>query len=292
MNTNLNNIVLSPKDKEKLLKNLHYLGLIGTVLSYGMGLKTYANSINRTGNLEKKSDFPTASQRRRCGCSQPAVVVNIINNKMKNIRNFVLLTAPPAAATVIVAFLYLNHMPDSCQAGEFDSQISIELLIGNKINENVASTYSPSLPAMAAGAGGVKFNWIKTIKWLFILLVILGLILKFIFNIDDNLILSLLLNLNTFIGKNIEVLKYLILIWMWGWFFIGIINYIKYKFFYEKTFKKIPKYLPKIFKEEIELFNESSQFPENKEILVAMSRKNLIYIFCFNSFFTCLFLYF
>ena len=57
MNTNLNNIVLSPKDKEKLLKNLHYLGLIGTVLSYGMGLKTYANSINRTGNLEKKKWF-------------------------------------------------------------------------------------------------------------------------------------------------------------------------------------------------------------------------------------------
>ena len=54
MNTNLNNIVLSPKDKEKLLKNLHYLGLIGTVLSYGMGLKTYDNSIYRKGNLEKK----------------------------------------------------------------------------------------------------------------------------------------------------------------------------------------------------------------------------------------------
>ena len=65
MNTNLNNIVLSPKDKEKLLKNLHYLGLIGTVLFYGMGLKTYANSINRTGNLEKKkSDLPTASWQK------------------------------------------------------------------------------------------------------------------------------------------------------------------------------------------------------------------------------------
>ena len=64
MNTNLNNIVLYPKDKEKLLKNLHYLGLIGTVLSYGMGLKTYANSINRTGNLEKKSDLPTASWQK------------------------------------------------------------------------------------------------------------------------------------------------------------------------------------------------------------------------------------
>ena len=256
-----------------------FLGVMGTTLTYRMLIKTYANSINSTGPLENLSELNR---------------VNLINNRMKRIRNFALLTAP----AVIGGLMYFSH--------KFPSKLSLELFVGNKINENVASTSIPSSDTQVpfcdnnniakslffSSMNKFKFNWIKTIKWFLILIVILGLILKFIFNIDDNLILSLLLNLNTFIGKNIEVLKYLILIWMWGWFFIGIINYIKYKYFYEKTFKKIPKYLPKIFKEEIELFNESSQFPENKEILVAMSRKNLIYIFCFNSFFTCLFLYF
>ena len=55
-----------------------------------------------------------------------------------------------------------------------------------------------------------------------------------------------------------------------------LLTYIKYKYFYEIEFKIVPKYLPKIIKEDIDSFNDFSKSPTLKQFMINVSFKNMI----------------
>ena len=80
---------------------------------------------------------------------------------------------------------------------------------------------------------------------------------------------------------------------MWGWVLFALLEYIKYKYYFEKTFENIPEYLPKFIKNKIKEFNEGSDIddPVTKDIMIKMSYIQLKSFVLFSLVLTGLLLY-
>ena len=134
------------------------------------------------------------------------------------------------------------------------------------------------------------------IKFFLLIIFLTGLGLKFIFNVNDsdNLILMTMYKTFVFIQSHYTIIKYLILIWLWLGLFIFTLEYIKYKFYFDKTINYIPSYLPKFIKNKLNDINEDSKIdnPVLKDIYIDMVTTQLKFASGFTLVMTGIFLYF